>query len=93
MKKGVSGSPKNSSDRYVNKIFDGRRLKNKNQDGCIPVTDFAGIRNEFMKVGIPSQSGLKGRKPSNYKPIVIKNYNELHVVTNAIFENKYNQKY
>lgn len=28
--KGFEGSPKNSSERYVNKIFDGRRLKTKN---------------------------------------------------------------
>ena len=82
LQKGVSGSPKNSSDRYVNKIFDGRRLKNKNQDGCIPPTDLAGIRHHMMKVGVPSQSGLNARKESNYQPVVIKNYNDLHLASN-----------
>jgi len=69
MKLGATGSPKFSSDRYVNKIFDGRRSKTMNKNGIITDKELAYLRDANMSLGSFTRGGLKAQSPKSYKPI------------------------
>lgn len=61
--KGVTGSPKFSSDRYVNKIFDGRRSKTMNKTGIISEAELAYLRDANMSLGSFTRGGIKAKSP------------------------------
>jgi hypothetical protein len=68
-KAGATGSPKFSSDRYVNKIFDGRRSKSMNKNGPIPDTELKFLLELNQSLGSFTKNGVKAKHNGAYRAI------------------------
>lgn len=66
---GAIGPPTFSSDRYINKIFDGRRSNTMNKTGIISHSELAYLCDANMSLGSFTKGGLKAQSPASYKPI------------------------